>query len=265
MSMGLTAASLGVSGLVFAQINDFFFKSNTHDDDSVYSFILFYASTGAVILVIGSFILGPLPDAPVQQEERLVEDYVSTISSMSSSSTRVEESRPLLNNKIISADNINQDYDEPSLSGVAFFADPIAFALTGALLVILGLGYIYLANIGQLLLSLSTLEQRADASGLQHLRNMHVSLFSISNCLSRCFFGALSDILDRKLGIHRIWLFWMASIGLVLNLLYLVTGISNTDELVPCTIFTAVLYGNVFGVAPAAVSEFGTKVCVFTL
>lgn len=290
--MGFTSAALGISGLVFSQINDKYFKSQ-HDDNSTFDFLIFIGTSVAIIAFLGSFILGPIhDDIPadlVQQQDDLVthnlnnHNYTSSISSFSTSSTRFEEeeeSRPLLSkNVIVSADNISaikkmaqqqqqqqtiEFEEEVNISGKAFFCDPVGFALSIALLVILGLGYVYLANIGQLLASLSS--PGTSRSEAQHLRNLHVSIFSIANCGSRAVFGTLSDVLQRRAGIHRLWFFWSAAVGLVMAMTFLITSVSTPDELVSCTIMTAIVYGIAFGVAPATISEFGTKVsfvCLF--
>ncbi|KAI8979924.1 major facilitator superfamily domain-containing protein [Pilobolus umbonatus] len=289
MSMGLTSASLGISGLVFSQVNDYFFKTTTSvndEDDSVYNFLIFMGCTSAAISCIGAFILGPLKEdiqttesklSPTQQEEytrSLIPDYLSSnqsISSFSSSSTRFEqddERRPLLKNNINasgkhaaefddSSDCIFDEESERNISGIAFFTDPIGLASFISLLIMLGIGYVYLANIGEILLSLSDDLAKTEA---QHIRNTHISLFSIANCLSRALFGTLSDVLQKRTGVHRLWFFWFAALSLISTLIYLVTSVASVAELIPCTIMTAVAYGILFGVAPAIISEFGTKV-----
>ncbi|KAL7334791.1 hypothetical protein PS15p_200369 [Mucor circinelloides] len=294
MSMGLTSASLGISGLIFSQINDHFFKSqaDSHEeqDTSTFDFLIFVGACIFVVTIFGSFVLGPVdkseeisvPNDLVQQEDEVTHNlnnyhtYTQSISSFSTSSTRYEEEedgeeRPLISkNVIVSADNISMikkmanQYqpdirieEEPSISGIAFFTDPVGFSLAFALLVILGLGYVYLANLGQLILSLSP----ADISlgQAQHVRNVHVSIFSIANCGARAVFGTLSDILQRRAGVHRLWFFWCAAIGLVMSMTYLITSVSTAAELISCTIMTAIVYGIAFGCAPAIISEFGTK------
>ncbi|KAL9540160.1 hypothetical protein MBANPS3_009843 [Mucor bainieri] len=301
MSMGLTSASLGISGLIFSQINDHFFKSQAEDgheeqDTSTFDFLIFVGACVFIVTLFGSFVLGPVDKSEAisvpsdlvqqQQEDEVAHNlnyhtYTQSISSFSTSSTRFEEEeqeegdgeeRPLISkNVIVSADNISMikkmahQYqqpdirieEEPSISGIAFFTDPVGFSLAFALLVILGLGYVYLANLGQLILSVSP----ADISlgQAQHVRNVHVSIFSIANCGARAVFGTLSDILQRRAGVHRLWFFWCAAIGLVMSMTYLITSVSTAAELISCTIMTAIVYGIAFGCAPAIISEFGTK------
>ncbi|KAI8636109.1 major facilitator superfamily domain-containing protein [Parasitella parasitica] len=294
MSMGLTSASLGISGLIFSQINDHFFKSQAkshEEDNSTFDFLIFVGSCIFFLTLLGSFVLGPIDTSeeisipndlvqPQQQQDEATHNlnyrtYTQSISSFSTSSTRYEEEdqeeeRPLLSkNVIVSVDNISmfkkmahqhadiRIEEEPSISGIAFFTDPVGFSLAFALLVILGLGYVYLANLGQLILSLSP----ADISlgDAQHVRNVHVSIFSFANCGARAVFGTLSDILQKRAGIHRLWSFWCAAIGLVISMTYLITSVSTAAELIPCTIMTAIVYGIAFGCAPAIISEFGTK------
>ncbi|KAI9267600.1 major facilitator superfamily domain-containing protein [Helicostylum pulchrum] len=295
MSMGLTSASLGMSGLVFSQINDKYFKAAPDEqDNSTFDFLLFIGCIISVISFLGSFVLGPLQrdeivvdlstDLMIQDEvvtQNLNQHrYAESISSFSTSSTRFEEeeeeeeSRPLLSKNVVpSADNVllikkmayhqqqqqlQKEEEEPTVSGIAFFLDPVGYSLALSLLVVLGLGYVYLANIGQLLTTLSPPD--ISVSDAQHLRNLHVSMFSIANCGSRAVFGTLSDILQRKAGVHRLWFFWSATVGVVISMVYLVTCVSNTDQLMISTITIAITYGISFGVAPATISEFGTKV-----
>ncbi|KAI8097947.1 major facilitator superfamily domain-containing protein [Gilbertella persicaria] len=292
MSMGFTSASLGISGLVFSQINDKFFKSqveNDEQDSSTYDYLIFIACCILCVTLFGSFVLGPIDTSEQvdivqdlrEQEEELAQNlnnhnYTQSISSFSTSSTRYEddetegagEERPLLiKNVIISADNISmikkinqaqeENIEQPYITGVAFFTDPVGFALSIALLVILGLGYVYLANLGQLIISVSPKDMKPNEA--QHLRNVHVSIFSLANCASRALFGVLSDILLKRAGVHRLWFFWSAAVGLMMSLTYLVSIVSTADELISCTVMVAIVYGITFGIAPATISEFGTK------
>jgi hypothetical protein len=290
MSMGLTSASLGMSGLVFSQINDRYFKSSAErheEDNSTFDFLIFVGCCVAIVTFFGSFILGPVNiieeenvyDTLHEDEiiHNLKHSYTQSISSFSTSSTRFEEEedgedRPLLSkNVIVSADNVAlfknmapqqqqqvNSEEELSISGIAFFMDPVGFSLALTLLVTLGLGYVYLANLGQLVVSMSPND--LSASEAQHLRNLHVSIFSLANCGSRAAFGTLSDILKRKAGVHRLWFFWSAVLGLMITMTYLITSVSDADDLISCTFMTAIVYGIAFGVAPATISEFGTKV-----
>ncbi|KAI8373922.1 major facilitator superfamily domain-containing protein [Choanephora cucurbitarum] len=285
MSMGITSAALGISGLVYSQINDRFFKteSDNHDkNDSTYSFLMFIAFSVAFVNLLGSFVLGPISmdeeiDIDTDSRERISDQqkYTQSISSFSSTSTRVDEEtrgeqRPLLSKNVIaSADNasmMKNDGQKPqaivinpqgNLSGIALFRDPIGFSIASALLIILGIGYVYLANVGQLIISVSPKNMKLIEA--QHLRNLHVSIFSLSNCTSRALFGALSDVLQKKAGVHRLWFFWGACLGLIVSLFFLVTTVATADALIPCTVLIAIVYGIAFGLAPAIVSEFGTK------
>lgn len=256
--MGITSAAVGISGLVFSQVNDHLFQSTPN-------FLIFYGSCFFVVALIGSFILGPIDPVQYENEDHIkfINHSSQSVYSFSTSSTRIEEDdeeRPLLSkNVILSADNITMlNHHHKQVSGLAFFGDPIGYSLVVSLMVMSGVGYVYLANLGQMLTSL--LHNRVSSSEAQHIRNFHVSLFSLINCGSRVAFGALSDILQRKAGVHRLWFLWSASICLVITLIYLTTSISTADELVPCTVMTAIIYGLVFGLSPTLVTEFGDKV-----
>ncbi|KAI8143735.1 hypothetical protein BJV82DRAFT_514172, partial [Fennellomyces sp. T-0311] len=230
MSMGLTSASLGLCGVVFSQVNDHFF-SNRSDGEGAYGLLLFMAIAMAGGMALGAFVLGPLGPTDIPPVMTLKDD----------------EERPLLERQ--------EEPEQKELSSLEFFLNPSGFALFVALFIVLGLGYVYLASVGQILLALPA----TGTASPQHLRNVHVSVFSLANCSARAGFGTLSDVLKRKLGIHRLWIFVGATIGLLGSMTYLVTCVTTAEDLLPCTVAMAVMYGTVFGVAPAATTEFGTK------
>lgn len=236
--MGMASAALGLCGVVFSQIDDVFFPEETDMDDQTYGFLMFMSIAMAGGMIVGSFFLGPLTPVDTPSSER---------STRHSSAQDVEERQPLLTVAMV---------EEPHISGLGLFADPVGFALFSVLFIVLGLGYVYLAGIGQILMSLAS----PHTGNPQHLRNMHVSVFSLSNCAARALLGTASDILKQRFGIHRLWIFLGACIGLLLSLVYLVTTVSVQEALMPCTVMVAIAYGTVFGVAPSATSEFGTEV-----
>lgn len=235
--MGLTTASVGMCGVVYSQINDLLFRSDdkvevaSFENDSTYNFLIFLALSMSAGIFLGSFFLGPIRDTayvPVADEERFftIEDTNETLEKVA----------------------------EASISGIDFLKHPIGFSLFCTLFVVLGVGYVYLANIGQILNAVSS-----DSN--QHTRNVHITLFSLGNCASRAFFGALSDLLRNKLGIHRLWIFVLAVMAMLATLTFLVSASDITPEtLLPCTIVISTAYGIVFGVAPATTTEFGTEV-----
>lgn len=266
--MGITSAALGVSGLLFSQLNDRFFSS---ENDTTIQFLMVYGSCFFTVTFIASFILGPIDPIQYENEDHIkfinhsTNKYTQSLCSYSTSSTQYEEEdeeQPLLSkNKVCSADNILLLHQQ--VSGWDFFTDPVGYSLVVSLMVMTGVGYVYLANLGQLLTSLArplNSDQVASLGEAQHVRNFHVALFSLVNCGSRILFGALSDVCQKKLGLHRLWFLWMSAVGLVTTLLYLTTMVSTAKQLIPCTVMTAAIYGLVFSLSPAIVSEFGDKV-----
>lgn len=253
--MGLTTASVGTCGVVYSQINDFLFGSDRYTDDapvtndSTYNFLIFLAFSMASGILIGSFFLGPI-DTPYQQIRNSDEEQQQQQQEEEGNAFNVEHS-PLL--EPIDSSKPEESPVEVSISGAQFLKHPIGFALFWTLFVVLGVGYVYLANIGSILNAISS-----DSS--QHTRNLHITLFSLGNCGSRAFFGALSDLLRNKLGIHRVWIFVFAILSLLTTLTYMISFDVTTSALVPCTLIVSSAYGIVFGVAPAATTEFGTEV-----
>ncbi|KAI8384310.1 major facilitator superfamily domain-containing protein [Radiomyces spectabilis] len=254
MSMGITSASLGLCGFVYSQIDDVAFKNGPNNESNTYGFLMFFAFAMAAGMLLGSFVLGPIEEASVPDKyavQRTVSETSHFLSNDAAGEHVADHHHPN-DSEVVAPLLPNKDLN---FSGMRFFTHPVGFALFTSLFIILGLGYVFLANIGSILLALS-LHPRAN---LQHVLNMHVSLFSVANCCSRAAFGTLSDVLQRRWGIHRLWLFWMAALGLLLNQVYLVTFVSTTRDLVPCTVMFAVVYGIAFGVAPATTAEFGTE------
>ncbi|KAI9496794.1 major facilitator superfamily domain-containing protein [Zychaea mexicana] len=263
MSMGLTSASLGLCGVVFSQVNDNIF-STPDDGDDAYGLLIFMAFAMSGGMAIGAFVLGPL--------------VASDIPPVKNTTKNDEEHQPLLqdhqqqqrynnnNNDSLATITVGDDTDQNSiaasdtsgreLSSMEFFCHPAGFALFVALFVVLGLGYVYLASVGQILLALPAV----GSASPQHLRNVHVSVFSLANCSARAAFGTLSDVLKSRWGVHRLWVFVGATVGLLASMVYLITCVSTAEALLPCTVAMAVMYGTVFGVAPAATTEFGTQV-----
>jgi nitrate/nitrite transporter NarK len=180
--------------------------------------------------LMGSFILGPIRRTTVIYQQ-VGEDEEHAM-------------RPL---------DEEEEEEEVSISGMKFLVHPIGSALFCTMFVVLGIGYVYLANIGQILLALTN-------SSDQHMRNFHTTLFSLGNCFSRAFFGAVSDVLKNRYNVHRLWVFLYAVIAVMLALGYLVTGVKDENDLIVCTLVISMTYGIGFGIAPTVTSEFGSKV-----
>ncbi|KAI8877150.1 MFS general substrate transporter [Backusella circina FSU 941] len=237
LSMGLTTASVGMCGFVFSQINDGWFgPEKFNNGDSTYHFLLFLAIVMSFGFLMGSFILGPIRRKTVIYQQ--VGDD--------------EEGYAMRDRHDPEEEEEEEEDGEVSISGMKFLTHPIGSALFCTMFVVLGTGYVYLANIGQILLALTK-------SSDQHVRNVHTTLFSLGNCFSRAFFGALSDILKNRFNVHRLWVFLYAVVAVVLTLGYLVTGVKDADDLFVCTLVISMTYGIGFGVAPAVTTEFGSK------
>jgi hypothetical protein len=266
--MGLTTASVGTCGVVFSQINDLLFGSEKYGEnapftnDSTYHFLIFLSLSMASGILFGSFFLGPIDseeDTVVYQQiipNADEEQHLHHSATAASDSDSIESS-PLLDMADLNGKPEEEGQTEISISGWALLRHPIGFGLFSTLFVVLGIGYVYLANIGQILNAVSK------ESSSQHARNVHITLFSLGNCGSRAFFGALSDVMRNKLGIHRLWIFMFAIISMLATLTYLVSApIVTSESLLPCTLVISTAYGIVFGVAPATTTELGTKVSV---
>ncbi|KAI9279644.1 major facilitator superfamily domain-containing protein [Sporodiniella umbellata] len=246
LCLGLTSAALGMSGFVFSQINDTFFSYN--GGDSTYYFLVFYGCTTSAISFLGSFVLG---DA-LESHPFLIYQKTTNYDSISNITNIPNQSGEYLGcDSSLLEDSIEIEDDcQPTSTG---FWNLTGFSLCFSLLVLLGIGYVYLTNIEILLVSLSPSQTSLDE--IRHLRNVHISVFSVSNCISRIAFGILSDILQIRAGVQRIWFFWFTALGLTVNLISLIHFVPDGNHLLIYTVVTAIFYGNAFGIAPVIVSE----------
>ncbi|ORX45484.1 hypothetical protein DM01DRAFT_264856 [Hesseltinella vesiculosa] len=221
------------------------------DDDGTYEFLLFLSATTLIGMSLSSFVLGPLEAC--EEKYSPIPPITDQLSTYPSIDTMMDVG---FDDDGCSSHPTLSDREEPLVSGFALLTHPVGQTMFVALFVSLGIGYVYLASIGQILLSLPVVSGQSP----QHARNIHVSIFSLCNCASRAFFGTLSDLLKNKFGIHRLWVFWSGIVALGLAQLYLVTCVTTASLLVPCTVAMALVYGLSFGIAPAATAEFGTSV-----
>ncbi|KAI8389277.1 major facilitator superfamily domain-containing protein [Blakeslea trispora] len=259
LSMGLTTASVGICGVVFSQINDFLFASET--DNNTYRFLMFLSITTATGVMIGSFFLGPIQqDEPIYEQifpsQRVHHVHTNDLSMLDDDEEdeKGQETELMNWDGHSTAVDMIQDEISTTVSGIALVLNPIGFSLFVTLFVVIGIGYVYLANISQLLHAVSD-------HASQHDRNLHITLFSLGNCGSRVLFGALSDQLKNKYGIHRIWVFVYAVISLFFVLFYIVYSSEMTLEAFKlCTFMVSMSYGILFGVGPTVTTEFGIYV-----
>lgn len=242
---------MGMSGFVFSQINDKLFKSTK--SESIYAFLIFYACIVTAFVFFGSLILGHVPDQHSLTQQKHT-SYTSTDVTCSSSicyeRDSIDKSR-LLEGHAVQV----EDDDGPEKK---MFLNIIIASLCLSLMIILGLGYVYLTNIESILVSLSTIEIPPDK--IQHLRNLQISLFSVSNCVARIAFGTLSDLLQARADVHRLWFIWLSAFGFTVSLLSLILFTPDEDSLSLYTTLIATLYGIIFGIGPVIVSEMVPKV-----
>ncbi|KAI8979212.1 major facilitator superfamily domain-containing protein [Mycotypha africana] len=293
LSMGLTTAAVGISGIVFSKINDNFFSttaknsSDVLDDslynDSVYHYLYFIACTMCLCKFLGSFFLGPIHS--LNDNDKYIYQALQSDEStleFEANSSRIKNSGNCSENdlSLMLLKNTTQENDGDQLSTVhiasdcesqlciqkdnesvattaAFFKHSFGFSLFCTLFTVLGLGYIYLANIGKIIYSSISLNGSTQELQ-QHLINLHVALFSLGNCGSRAIFGAVSDLMTQKVRLHRLWIFVVATVLMLTTATFLISYETiSASTLKLCTLSMASAYGIVFGVAPAATTEFG--------
>ncbi|KAI8992522.1 major facilitator superfamily domain-containing protein [Pilobolus umbonatus] len=251
LSIGPVAAALSLCGVFYSQINDIWFNKETtktpFDSDNTYHFLIFMSASMSIGIFMGSFFLGKITDnyQPLSSNsEQLMGDGSDRDNSYDLNVLSVED-------ELLYKDQEDED-QETSLSGIKFIKHPIGFSLFSTMFIVIGIGYAYIANIGHMLSSLSD-------NPSKHLLNFHITLFGLSNCVSRIIFSVLSDVLNNVFGVHRLWIFVLAIISLLISLYYLTVHVSAVEDLLPCTVVISSIYGMIFGVAPIVVTEFGAE------
>ncbi|KAF9910996.1 hypothetical protein BX616_010711 [Lobosporangium transversale] len=295
IAMGVPIACFGLSALLFAQINNQWFKHDTQ------GFLLLVAKLiGSVILCSILFLrifpgesdddIDPEAVAAathqhhhylnnghshrdededdeaaerrrrIQEQQRLLppnSPRQSNCSSHSSEST-VAVGQP---------QHVPPSPTQSALSGFKLFTTAhVAKLLFLSILFLSGPGLMYVTNAGNIIRSIyrdrvedpTVPPTEEELLKLQQLQNYHVSLISLCSCLGRISVGLMSDV--GKRGNGRWW--GINRIGFLLYAGVCVwlgqtfgAAVTEIEDLAKVSILVGLGYGSVFGVAPTIVSE----------
>jgi hypothetical protein len=241
-------ALFGLTAFIFSQINLFFFGGDT------YHFLLFLAFTTGIFMFIGSLFLVRFP-----QEESHVEIASSNEENTSTSSTSLsnEERIPLLYRR-----------EESDIRGRELFQNIDAMLLSLTLLLIGGIGLMYMNNVGAIVKSLyqstSTYFSLSpppnnSLSKIQEYQSFHVTLLSLFSCFGRLSVGLVSDLFRYMYNLRRLW--FLLGAGLYIFIGQILAGfmIKDLSNLWISSIFVGFGYGNLFGITPTITSEWFGK------
>ncbi|KAF9951217.1 hypothetical protein BGZ70_001089 [Mortierella alpina] len=282
LAMGVPIACFGLSALLFAQINNHYYKDDTQ------SFLLLVAKAiGGTILISVLFLRvyrRPDLDGPRDLEDVVAQAAPASVGvgtglGIGYSPVHVEEDagesgdrehaeearrRTQERERLIPTDGAR--HSPRSLGFGLFRTNRAAQWLLLSMLLLSGPGLMYVTNAGAVIRSIyrdhmddpSVPPSKEELVRLQQLQNYHVSLISLCSCLGRISVGMISDLGKRGSGqwwgIHRIGFLLYAGVCVWLGQT-LGAGVHEIGDLTKVSLLVGLGYGSVFGVAPTIVSE----------
>ncbi|KAF9437401.1 hypothetical protein BGZ76_000874 [Entomortierella beljakovae] len=270
IAMGVPIALFGLSALLFAQVNNLFYKHDTQ------AFMFLVAKAIGATILTSVIFLTVFPsggDNDSKDPEAPVHSHNDEIANIDADEPERE--------RLLQSNQTNYSATPPSyqrvvlkpISGFKLFTTVrIALLLFLCVLLLSGPGLMYLTNAGNVIRSLyrdqledpSIPPTEEELTRLQQLQNYHVSLISLCSCLGRFSVGLMSDLgkkgSGKWWGISRVGFLLYAGVCVWLGQTFGAT-VTNIDGLAKVSILVGLGYGSVFGVAPTIVSEwFGVSI-----
>ncbi|KAG0305387.1 hypothetical protein BGZ98_004221 [Dissophora globulifera] len=277
LAMGVPIALFGLSALLFAQINNLFYKDDTH------AFLLLVSKAIGGTILISILFLNVFPGGGDQKDHRDEETAVVAATVIAAPSSSRHDDDELLGDeaedrrrrtqereRLLAPHSVRADHHRiirRAVSGFRLFrTEHVAQMLFLSVLFLSGPGLMYVSNAGNIIRSIyrdhmedpSIPPTEEELIYLQQLQNYHVSLISLCSCLGRISVGVMSDVGRRGNG--RWW--GVARIGFLLYAGMCVwlgqtfgAHVNDIGDLAKVSILVGLGYGSVFGVAPTIVSE----------
>jgi hypothetical protein len=139
------------------------------------------------------------------------------------------------------------------LQPISCFSSFDAYLLGFNMFAIVGIGLMYINNVGAIILALLPKESTPGDSDVQSLQQFHVALLSLGSFFSRIITGILTDMTFR-IGVTKFFWIFLSAVLLAAGILggfY----VQNVDELFYITLLVAVSYGVVWTSVPILVGE----------
>ncbi|KAI7830536.1 major facilitator superfamily domain-containing protein [Gamsiella multidivaricata] len=265
LAMGVPIACFGLSALLFAQINNHFYK----DDTQAFLYLVARAIAGTILISILFLNVVPVDGQDGKEDPELAVTAARSLS--------IEHSEELNDEVAEERRRRTQEQERLLVTSSAAICRPVSgFKLFTTILVaqllflsimlLSGPGLMYVTNAGNVIRSIyldhmvdpSTPPTEEELIRLQQLQNYHVSLISLCSCLGRISVGLMSDLgkrgSGRWWGISRIGFLLYAGICVWLGQTF-GANVSDIGDLTKVSVLVGLGYGSVFGVAPTIVSE----------
>ncbi|KAJ2995041.1 hypothetical protein HDV02_001118 [Globomyces sp. JEL0801] len=266
IAVGTSVGFFGLSAFFFATVGSQFFIVN-----QVLQVEQFLSFLGGFCLIIS--LLSALLLKPIQTKIEIIVDNVSTESTPFLHATEheseyVEEREEGETSSITSRGYISTPVDDLEysicderieLDDISCFPSINAFLLAYNMFAIIGVGLMYLNNVGAILISLLPTDMDSSHPSVQVMQKSHVQLLSLLSFASRVLIGILSDVCASSIGLPRT--FWPITGALLMVIgCGMMLYIKNADLLYVVSVIIGSAYGTIWSAVPILVGEyFGLK------
>jgi len=281
IAMGVPIACFGLSALLFAQINNNFYKEDTQ------AFLLLVAKAIGGTILVSVLFLNVFPaqevEPVVQAEAAPASIGVGTgigqvvlspsYSAMEDDSAEMSEDaadqrrRTQERERLLQVDQAGHARNPTTTAAIAhqvpsgfqlFRTTHVAQMLLLSVLFLSGPSLMYVTNAGNIIRSIyrdhmddpSIPPSGEDLIRLQQLQNFHVSLISLCSCLGRISIGLISDVGRRGgskwWGVKRVGFLLYASLCVWLGQTF-GSRIQSIQDLTSVSVLVGLGYGSVFG------------------
>ncbi|KAJ1550647.1 hypothetical protein HK096_005767, partial [Nowakowskiella sp. JEL0078] len=118
----------------------------------------------------------------------------------------------------------------------------------------------HINNVGAIILALFPPPTTPFDPVIQSVQNLHVSILSFANFLSRLLSGLLSDLLATRFLIPRIHFTFLAALLMIVACIFGAWWVKNVSDLMWVTVLVGCSYGVAWTAAPVLVGEyFGSR------
>lgn len=263
-------AAFGLSAFVFSTISTLFFKGDTA------GFLMVLAITTSSLCFFGApFLKMPfhsghsslpathstdslVPSSPVTVSTTQNNpdnsfntfNYGSSSNSHASLTTLTHNQQPVHHNPLLD--------DSHAISGYEMITRKEFWAQFLVLGLLAGSGQMYIYSVGYIVRAISQYGQTDPVSdnSIQGIQSFQVALISLSSFLGRIISGIMSDVLNHKLEVQRLWMiFGSCIVAISVHTIMATVMFTNSAYLWPLSCLVGLSYGLAFGVFPTIVAD----------
>ncbi|EGG08069.1 uncharacterized protein MELLADRAFT_77446 [Melampsora larici-populina 98AG31] len=251
--IGFTLAGFGLSAFFWTRIGALFFS----DDTSSFLLVLSLGTSSFILIgVCGLSSLDTLEQERRPKIESLADDEQESSAIATSSH---QDLSPSQDQEHTTQETIQSIDEKVDVYGTKLMKTLDFWLLWIVMGCCCGTALMIINNIGTMIATLDFQEHPPtsthpsdpnNSSIVSHIQSNQVSLLSVFNCLGRIFAGLISDTLEARYGLSKVWwLCWVSSLFLLSQYLgqQVVKNLSSISLLTGLTGFA---YGNMYGSGP---------------